>query len=293
MHTTPPNPRAAAFASRLRSGTIACAALLMAGQAAHAVPPTDASQLKQLRPGVVEGYLPSGSWVDSLALLPAPPAAGSAAQAADDAVFQVSRQLKDSPRWVQAEKDSVLSFPKAPQAFQCALGVTISAEATPHLNMLMRRTLADAGLATYKAKNFYNRQRPFMAGNDATCTPKDEASLRKDGSYPSGHAALGWAWGLVLSEVAPERSNALAQRAKAFGQSRAVCGVHWQSDVDAGQLVASAVVAQLHSNATFTEQLALARGEVEAARKAATNTSPAEECALETQALAKPADPAK
>ncbi|MBK6595007.1 MAG: phosphatase PAP2 family protein [Burkholderiales bacterium] len=266
----------------------------MASHAVQAAPPTDPNLLKQLRPGFVEGYLPSGTWVDSLALLPPPPAAGSPAHAADDAVFQLSRTLKDSPRWLQAEKDSVLAFPKAPQAFQCALGITISAEATPHLNMLMRRTLADAGLATYKAKDFYKRQRPFMAGNDAICTPKDEASLRKDGSYPSGHSALGWAWGLVLSEIAPERSNALAQRAKAFGQSRAVCGVHWQSDVDAGQLVASAVVAQLHGNATFTEQLALARAEVEAARKAGTSAATAEECALETQALTKPAaEPAK
>ena len=269
-----PTPTPTIHTTGLRITAIVCAAL-MASHAVQAAPPTDPNLLKQLRPGFVEGYLPSGTWVDSLALLPPPPAAGSPAHAADDAVFQLSRTLKDSPRWLQAEKDSVLAFPKAPQAFQCALGITISAEATPHLNMLMRRTLADAGLATYKA-------------------PKDEASLRKDGSYPSGHSALGWAWGLVLSEIAPERSNALAQRAKAFGQSRAVCGVHWQSDVDAGQLVASAVVAQLHGNATFTEQLALARAEVEAARKAATSAVPGEDCALETQALAKPAaEPAK
>ncbi|MES2582735.1 MAG: phosphatase PAP2 family protein [Pseudomonadota bacterium] len=287
MRTSTPTTRA----NQVCSIAITCAALL-AAHTVQAAPPTDPAELKQPRPGFVEGYLPSGTWVDSLALLTPPPAAGSPAQAADDAVFQLSRTLKDSPRWAQAEKDSVLSFPTAPRAFQCALGITISAEATPHLAMLMRRTLADAGLATYKAKNFYKRQRPFMANNEAICTPKDEASLRKDPSYPSGHSALGWAWGLVLSEIAPERSNALAQRAKAFGQSRAVCGVHWQSDVDAGQLVASAVVAQLHGNAVFTEQLALARGEVEAARKAGT-VAPVEECALETQALVKAPEPAK
>ena len=250
----------------MRSKNFILAGLTLVAQLAWAAPTTDPAELKSPRPGFVPGYLQAGTWVDSLALLPPPPSAGSAAQLADDAAYQASRKLKDSARWVQAEKDAVLAFPKAAEVFQCALGVGISAEATPHLNMLLRRTLADAGLATYKAKDFYKRQRPFMAASDAICTPHEEASLRKDGSYPSGHAALGWAWGLVLTEVAPERANAVVQRARDFGQSRTVCGVHWQSDVDAGQLVASAVVAQLHGVADFNEQLALARKEVAAAR---------------------------
>jgi acid phosphatase (class A) len=124
-----------------------------------------------------------------------------------------------------------------------------------------------------------------MAANDAICTPSEEASLRKDGSYPSGHAALGWAWGLVLTEVAPERANALAQRAYAFGQSRVVCGVHWQSDVDTGRLVASVAVAQLHANAEFNAQLAEARKEYLASRAA--GAAAPESCALEAAALAK------
>jgi len=259
--------------------------LLAAMQTAVAAPPTDPAELKSPRPGFVPGYMANGSWVDSLALLNPPPAAGSAALAADEAAFQASRKLVDSPRWQFAAKDAVLSFPKAADTFTCALGVTVSQEATPHLNMLLRRTLADAGLATYRAKDNYKRSRPFMVNNDATCTPAEEASLRKDGSYPSGHAALGWAWGLVLTEVAPDKANALIKRAYEFGQSRVVCGVHWQSDVDAGRLVASGVVAQLHSNADFNAQLAEARKEVEAARAKAASVP--DQCAVETRAMAK------
>ena len=266
---------------RLARCTAACLAL--ATQAALAAPPTDPSQVPALRPGVLAGYMAAGSWVDSLALLPPPPDAGSALQAADDAAYKNTRQLKDAARGAQAARDAVLAFPKAAEHFQCALGVAISEQATPNLNMLLRRSYVDAGLATYKAKDHYKRQRPFVVANEATCTPNEEASLRRDGSYPSGHAALGWAWGLILTEVAPERTNAVMQRAYAYGQSRVICGVHWQSDVDAGRMVGAAAVAQLHSNADFNQQLALARAEVAAARSA--NLAPSLDCAAEAQAL--------
>ena len=177
-----------------------------------------------------------------------------------------------------------MKFPAAAATFSCTLGVPISQQATPHLNMLLRRSLTDAGLATYAAKDHYQRQRPFVRFAEPTCSPQDEAALAKDGSYPSGHASLGWAWGLVLTEVAPERAQTLLERAYAFGQSRAICGVHWQSDVDAGRLVAAATVARLQSSADFRAQLALARAEVMAAR--AKGAQPEGDCAAEATTLA-------
>jgi acid phosphatase (class A) len=77
--------------------------------------------------------------------------------------------------------------------------------------MLLRRTMGDASLATSKAKNQYKRVRPFVALNAHTCTPQDEAFLAKNGSYPSGHSSIGWAWALVLlhkNEAAADEANA-------------------------------------------------------------------------------------
>ena len=234
--------------------------------------------------GYLNGYLNPKQLPDSLALLPPPPAAGSAQQAADLDTYKRTRALRDTPRWALAAKDANLKFPAAASTFECALQVPISQEATPNLNMLLRRTLLDAGLATYAAKNKYNRERPFVAEKQATCTPAEEAMLSKDGSYPSGHASLGWAWALVLVQAAPQRMDAVLQRGYAFGQSRVICGVHWQSDVDAGRVIGAAAVARLQSDDTFKAQVALARDEI--AHAQAKGLKPSSDCTAEAAALA-------
>ena len=109
--------------------------------------------------------------------------------------------------------------------------------------IILRRTLADAGLSTYAAKDHYQRKRSFMVNNLPTCTPEEEAHLREDGSYPSGHTAIGWAWALILTEIFPEKTDEILERGKQFGISRMVCNVHWYSDVVAGRMMGAAAVA--------------------------------------------------
>ena len=92
-----------------------------------------------------------------------------------------------------------------------------------------------------------------------------------------------WGLSLVLVETAPDRATQLARRGREFAQSRVACGVHWQSDVDAGRDVGAAVVAQLHGNEEFLTQLAQARKEVATARAA--GARPTADCAAEAAAL--------
>lgn len=237
----------------------------------------------ELRPGILIGYLPRAALPDSLALLPPPPAPGSPAQAADEAAFLATVPLRGSPRWNLAASDANLVFPKAADAFACALNAPIGPEATPNLYMLLRRSLTDAGLATYAAKDHYKRTRPFAVNKTSTCTPAEEAMLSKDGSYPSGHASLGWAWSLILTEMAPERTNPLLARGLAFGQSRVICGVHWQSDVTQGRVIGAAAVARLQADPVFRAQFDKARQELAAAR--AKGLKPPGDCAAEAAAL--------
>jgi len=236
------------------------------------------------------GYLPRGAAPNSLALLAPPPAAGSATQARDDAMAKTARALKGSPRWSQATLDADLKFPGAANTYSCALGVDINPKTTPRLYTLLTRTLVDAGLATYPAKTKYQRPRPFMIAGGDICTPAADAGLRKDGSYPSGHASAGWAWALILAEAAPDRQDAILARGRAFMQSRVVCNVHWLSDTEAGGLVGTSVVARLHDDPVFRADLEAARAEITAARAA--GQTPTRDCKAEAAALSMDPMPA-
>ena len=238
----------------------------------------------EIRPGILTGYLQMHELPDSLALLPPPPAEGSAALALDEEISRKSLALRGTPRWQLAIEDANWMFPKAAETFSCALGIPITEEDTPHLYMVLRRTLTDAGLSTYSAKNEYRRKRPFMENGEPTCTPEEEGLLRKDGSYPSGHTAFGWAWALILAEIAPERADEIIARGRAFGESRVVCNVHWHSDVVQGRFMGAAAVARLHAEPAFRADLEAARAEVAALR--AKRPKPTLDCDAEAEALA-------
>jgi len=238
----------------------------------------------EIHPGILAGYLQPEVLPNSLALIPPPPAAGSAALALDEEVSKKSLTLRDTPRWALAIKDAHLMFPEAADTFSCAIGIPITEQDTPHLYMLLRRTLADAGLSTYTAKNHYKRMRPFMVNNEPICTPDEEELLRTDGSYPSGHTAIGWAWALILTEIAPDRADAILARGRAFGESRYICNVHWHSDVVEGRFMGAATVARLHANPTFCAELEAAK--VEYAAVLAKGLEPANDCQAEADAQA-------
>ncbi|MEI7614348.1 MAG: phosphatase PAP2 family protein [Betaproteobacteria bacterium] len=264
---------------RIHSVLTSLALLALTGCASVA-PSTSAEELTDPQTGYIIGYLARNEVPNSLKFLPLPPATGSAALAADEATYQATRQLRDTPRWVMAVKDADLSFPNAARTFSCALDIDIAQEATPHLYTLLRRVRGDASRATDPAKHFYKRQRPYLAHGDTSCTPQHPLKAE---SYPSGHTSIGWAWALILSEIAPERAETILARGVAYADSRIVCGVHWKSDTDAGRVVGAAVVSRLHTKPEFNAQLALAHKEIEAARAAGKPSSL--DCVAEAQAL--------
>jgi acid phosphatase (class A) len=220
-------------------------------------------EINEVRPGILEGYLAPENLPNSLLLIPPPPEEGSAAWELDMEMAAKFVALEDEARKEQAVKDADLHFPEAAEAFNVVLDVDLSEENTPMVYMILRRTLADAGLSTYAAKDHYQRERPFMVNGSPTCTPEEEEYLRNDGSYPSGHTAIGWAWALILTELFPDQTDVILERGKQFGISRNVCNLHWHSDVEAGRMIGSAAVARLHANPDFMIDMAAAKKELE------------------------------
>ncbi|GAA0501621.1 phosphatase PAP2 family protein [Tatumella terrea] len=207
-------------------------------------------------------YLTNSQAIDSLALLPPPPAPGSLMFLNDQAMYEQGRLLRETPRGKLAAEDANLSSGGVATAFSGAFGREISATATPQLYKLLTNMIEDAGdLATRSAKQHYMRIRPFAFYQVATCNTRQQAELASNGSYPSGHTAIGWATALVLAEINPARQNEILKRGYELGQSRVICGYHWQSDVDAARLVGAAVVATLHTSPQFAAQLQKAKAE--------------------------------
>ncbi|WP_068855977.1 acid phosphatase, partial [Xanthomonas graminis] len=246
----------------LTAALAACSTLATHTLPAPTSAPAPAPTTAAAAAGKASGYLAPAAIPASLQLLPPPPAEGSPGQALDLAVNREALALRGSARWQQATHDADLSFPAGAGHFACALGVAIDAQRTPHLYALLERSRIDASAATKAAKNHYRRPRPFMLNQQPSCTPQDEEQLRHNGSYPSGHSAIGWTWALILSEIAPDRADALIVRGRSYSESRLVCNVHWQSDVLAGRLMGAATVARLHADPTFRADLDAARGEI-------------------------------
>jgi acid phosphatase (class A) len=267
--------------ARLSALALVMAIGLVAAGAAFAGDPAD---VPEVRPGVLKGYLALEALPDSVALLPPPPPVGSAAALLDQTVAAANLGLRDTARWRLAAMDSDLSFPEAAGTFSCALGVAVTEQDTPRLIQMLRRVMADAGGATFAAKDKYQHARPFMIDGQPICTPDREKSLRMQGSYPSGHTSVGWAWALVLAEASPNESGAILARGRAFGDSRLVCNVHWQSDVDEGRIIGAATVARLHAEPAFLADLEAAKSELAAVRAKA--EAPQRDCKFEAEAIA-------
>lgn len=194
--------------------------------------------------------------------LPPPPDMLSPQYADDFAQWQWGKTVRPTQRGQQANDDSQWGINGMIRIHQGTLGFEITKEKTPAIYKLLYNVLWTENLSTHNAKRKYMRTRPFAQYNEHTWGRFDnERELRFNGSYPSGHTALGWATALVLSEMVPELQDTLLRTGFQYGESRVIVGAHYQSDVDAGYLCGSTAVAVMHASEFFRKDLEAARKE--------------------------------
>lgn len=237
-------------------------------------------------PAYPRGYLSSAQVSGVALVVPAAPAAGDPRFQTDMSIFRETRKLEGSPRWKLAQSDDNLSLPGLLAAFACPLGLRLTPADAPKIATLLNRANEDAYRAADVIKKRYQHKRPFQVeAGDVCVSSQGKAALEKSPDYPSGHTALSWETGLILSELDAERAVQILQRARAFGQSRVVCGVHNLSAVEAGWMTASAVFDMQMSSAEFRKDLDAARAEF-ASLKSEVRQQPAD-CEAQAGLLSK------
>ncbi|MGA0604192.1 acid phosphatase [Caulobacter sp. KR2-114] len=212
-------------------------------------------------------YLTGAAAPDTVRILPPAPKVDSARGVADRAVFRATRALKGSPRWTLAQSDANEAVPAMLSDFSCAAGASLTPGNAPKLAAMLARVRKDTVAAVNGPKDLYRRQRPFLIDRGDICIERTLA-LAASPDYPSGHTTWGWTVGLILAELAPDRAGPILSRARAFGESRVVCGVHNASAIEAGRTNGAALVAALHGDGAFRADLDAARTEMAAARAA-------------------------
>ena len=258
----------------LRAATllIGCGALSLANAAAPAATPGTATPPNgaatpmpaggAASPRAAGGYIPAGT--DLMMVLPPAPQKGDATYEADRRIFRETRALEGTPRWQMASDDAALGAAQMLQHFSCSLDIELTPQQTPRMLQLLQKATRDATQAMLKAKDFYNRQRPYLIDEGPTCRPREETGTSSD--YPSGHSTAGWSWAMVLAQIAPERAVQVLERGRAIGDSRVVCGVHNASAVEGARMLVSATMAVAIATEAYQSDLAAARQELSALR---------------------------
>jgi acid phosphatase (class A) len=195
---------------------------------------------------------------DATRLLPPPPAAGSAKAMAELAEVKAIAARTTPDMLAAATHDAK---DETPDIFNTVIGFDIAK--APAATKLLSLVGDEEEDDTKAAKAFFHRDRPWIVDPSIRpCTPAKPGPAAN--SYPSGHSTRGFAMGTVLAALIPAKSQAILARAAEYAENRLVCGVHFRSDITAGQQFGTVLALRLMQNAQFQAQMEAARAELSA-----------------------------
>ncbi len=227
-------------------------AALAAGPAPAAGPSTMTSMMTE--PLATHANFLAVDAVDARALLPAPPPPDSLVTRAELEVvlqLQAARTPEQVARCQQVEGEDIFLFGSD------VLGPWFNAVQLPRTAAFFARVKEDFLAINRAAKSIYPRRRPPFA--DPRIKPCVEFS--DSGAYPSGHGIQSSLWAGLLSAVFPEHAAGFAARAVETRRVKLISGVHYPTDLVAGQLLGEAVARELLKKPAVQKAVAELRAE--------------------------------
>ena len=181
---------------------------------------------------------------DFPALLGGPPADDSPSHRAELDVMlaaQSTRTPADVARCRSEERVTAFT------AFAPVLGPWFDPDQLPATRAVMASAYARAKAASDAAKHVWNRKRPPECDDRIhPCVPFEYSP-----SFPSGHATRGVVWATLLSTMFPDHRDALMARGREVGTDRWLAGMHWPTDVAAGQTLGAEVARRLLADPAY------------------------------------------
>lgn len=202
-------------------------------------------------------YLDAAHFVPAQ-ILPAPAAHGSPAEAFEMETLRRLIAGATPARLKQAKEDN---DNETPSLFNEAVGFDLHQR--PAIWDLLTLVQSEADIAASDTKVHFHRMRPYSV--DPTlpwCEGKADPAKPAYRSYPSGHSTLSFSVGWVLAHLMPARAEAIQARAQDYAISRAYCGAHFPSDIEASHVIGTLIGIDLLADPRLAGKIAAARAEL-------------------------------
>jgi acid phosphatase (class A) len=202
--------------------------------------------------------------------LPPPAKDGSEVQQREMVEVKNLIHTRSKERYAQAVWDA---RHEDPTPFVAVIGPKFDLTRLPATARLLEDVLNDQTVATSAAKDFFKRKFPAAAEmpgdsyREWTCDEADrKPSTLPLRSYPSGHSTMAYTFGIVLAALIPEKSQAILGRSASYAYSREICGDHYHSDVQAGQVLGTTLGVLLLNNTALKPEIEASKAELRAAQ---------------------------
>ena len=213
-----------------------------------------------LAKGVDPGFLKPSDMFDPAHFLPPPPEDGSPRALAELAeTKKIMAEATPAQRAAAASDDGNENG----TIFAVVLGPAWDLAKLPATAKVINEVTASEGPFSDVAKNEFHRRRPWIVDTTIqTCAPHRPSQDMQ--SYPSGHTTVGYGMGVVLANLMPNPAQAILGRSAQFAENRLICGMHFRSDIVAGQQFGTIMAIRLMQNPQFQADMAAAKTELQA-----------------------------